>query len=281
MSKAAQYEAEEKQGFLQSQPTGLYPQVHPQQQPQGQVMYAQPYAVNAQPMGMYQQQPMRGYPQPASVVVINQVVAANPNAWRDPGCCTICWGVFLLIGAIVGSISGISSIGTIATGMSAVRNCDPNLYTWCTPDKIVQITNVISALSSFVISSLVSSFFQLTLTLAVVVMYCKKVTSPAARAWNYAFWIFIAITQSFVVIGLAAISALLSGGSFILGSLIQTYYSSIGVDTSALNTVLAILSAVMWITTAGAAIPMIISSVVAHKNKAPCSCSTRSPDYVN
>jgi len=36
-----------------------------------------------------------------------------------------------------------------------------------------------------------------------------------------------------------------------------------------------------WIATAISTIPMIVSSVVAHQNRAPCSCSTRSTDYVD
>jgi hypothetical protein len=236
-------------------------------------MYAQPL-----PAGV-----MQSYPPATNVVVINQV-GPHSQGWKDPGCCTICWGVFLLIFAILGSISAISSFSIIANAKSAWDNCENTFDpSFCTPDRIAQAQTGLSILSSFTSSSLAQNLVNLLMTVAVVVFYCKKSTTPAARAWNYACWILIAISQSLVVMIFVAIAALISAGSAILSSVLHGYITSSGNDAKqAVDTALSILSVALWVTAAISAVPMIISSVVAHHNKARCSCSTHSTtDYVN
>jgi hypothetical protein len=278
MSKAAQFEAQEKQAFVQ--PGAAYPQYAPQPQ---QAFYAPQPAYG---QGGYVQQPqvhLQAYPPATSVVVINQVQQA-PGGWRDPGCCTICWGVFLLIGSIVAFISGIYSLSALGAMGVSLNNCDPALD-WCTPSKTSGALAFLSTITAVASGQLALSGLQLILLIAVVVFYCKRVTSPAARAWNYACWILIAVGQSFIVALFVAISAAITGGSAFLGSLLNSYIATTnspnsGSSQAAINSALSIISIVFWIYTAIVAIPMIISSVVAHKNKAPCTCSARA-DYVD
>jgi len=267
MSKAAQFDVQEKQGFIQAQPQYA-------QQPQ-QAYYAQPM-YNAQPMYA---QPMPGqmqaYPPPTNVVVINHVPATG--GWKDPGCCTICWGVFLLICAIGGSISGIYAVSAIQTVTWSLQNCDPSMD-WCSPSKVAAGLNALATVSSIASAALSSNIIQLVLIIAVVVFYCKKSTHPAARAWNYACWIFIALAQSAVVFLMLGISIVVSGGSLFLGSVLRTYLPQ---GQSSFDAALSIIAILFWVNTAVCAIPMIVSSVVAHQNKAPCTCSGRSTDYVD
>jgi len=291
MSKAAQFEAEEKQSFIAQQqqpqyvqqPQGMYVQPLPQQAMYtNQPMYAQ------MPAGVQiQQQPMRmqAYPPAQTVVVVNQIAARPAGGWKDPGCCTICWGVFLLICALL-------SVGSAITAMSAIGAARSNIADpdWTDPvdvQRYMTAISILGAVSSIVSSSMGANIIMGILTIAVVVLYCKKATSPAARAWNYACWILIAIIQSGNVMLGVAISLVITtfGGLFIstlAGLSSSLNQSGNGMDPTAPVTIgFGIVAGIAWAATAITAIPMIISSVVAHKNKARCSCSAHSPDYVN
>jgi len=291
MSKQAQFEAEEKQAFIQQQPQAVYAQ------PQG--MYVQPMPQQAmytnQPM--YAQVPvqprmMQQYPPQQTVVVVNQVAARPAGGWKDPGCCTICWGVFLLICALI-------SAGSAITMMSAVGSARNNLPDpdWTDPTAVARYNTaqtILGTVSSVISSTMASNVIMCILTICVVVFYCKKSTAPAARAWNYTCWILIAIIQSGNVIIGVAISLVITSFGAVFVSAISSISSSFNqyngtpngspnsVDpTSPAAALVSIIAGVAWASTAITAIPMIISSVVAHKNKARCSCSsTPSTDYV-
>jgi hypothetical protein len=295
MSKQAQYEAEEKQGFLaqqqpqyvQQQPQGMYVQPLPQQAMYTtQPMYAQ------MPAGVQiQQQPVRmqQYPPAQTVVVVNQVAGHPAGGWKDPGCCTICWGVFLLICALLSAGSAITAMSAVTTARNNIPDPD-----WLNPDEVTRYTNAIGILgivTSIVSSAMASNIIMGILTIAVVVFYCKRSTSPAARAWNYACWILIAIIQSGnVILGVIISLVITTAGAFFIAAfsgmtsaLNQSGNgSNNGMDpTGPVTFGVSIVTGIAWAATAITAIPMIISSVVAHKNKARCSCSTHTPDYVN
>jgi len=292
MSKAAQYEAEEKQ---QQQQQAYFAQQQPQYvQQQPQAMYAQPLPQQAmytnQPM--YAQVPtgmpvrMQQYPPPQTVVVVNQV-APRAGGWKDPGCCTICWGVFLLICALVSSGSSITALSALGTARSNVPYPD-----WSDPTDVRRYNNIVtilSTLSSVLSSTMVANLIMVTLTIAVVVFYCKKSTAPAARAWNYTCWIIIALIQSFnVIIGVVVSLVITTFGAVFISAIsgISSSFNQGGSrsfdPTAPVSAGFGIISGIAWAATAVTAIPMIISSVVAHRNKARCSCSTTTPtDYVD
>jgi hypothetical protein len=129
-------------------------------------------------------------------------------------------------------------------------------------------------------SSLANNLLNLALLIAVVTFYCKRSTTPAVRAWNYACWIIIAITQAGAVIVMFIISAAVTAGAVVFGSLINASGSGNTTGAQVGETFATTLTVICWVVTALAAVPMIVSSVVAHQNRAPCSCSTRS-DYVD
>jgi hypothetical protein len=278
MSKAAQFEADERQRFVHTQPgQPLYPQVQQgmaQQYYAGQPVYAQPLP----------QQMLQAYP--PNVVVINQV-APRQTGWRDPGCCTICWGVFLMIGALL-------SAGSAITALSAVNGARMNIPypDWTDPADVTRYNTaimILGTLSSVLSSTMASNIIMCVLTIAVVAFYCKKSTTPAARAWNYTCWILIALLQSGNVLIGVAISAVITTFGAVFLSTISNISSSLNqsgngsVDpTGPLSIGVSVIAGVAWAITAFTAIPMIISSVVAHKNKARCSCSTTAPaDYID
>jgi hypothetical protein len=292
MSKAAQFEAEEKQAFIAQQQQAQYAQ-----QPQG--MYVQPLPQQAmytnQPM--YAQMPagmqpvrMQQYPPPQTVVVVNQVAPRSAGGWKDPGCCTICWGVFLMICALLSAGSAIAAVSAINAARSNMPDPD-----WSNPDDVTRYMttdNVLGICSSVASSSMASNIVMCILTIAVVVFYCKKSTAPAARSWNYACWILISIMQSGGVILSLVFSLVITtlGATFIaaLSNITSSFGpqngSGSGSDMSnnPVSVGVSIITGIAWAATAISAIPMIISSVVAHKNKARCSCAATAPaDYVD
>lgn len=260
MSKAAQFEAEANLA-----------------QPNAQYAQAQYYAPH--PGYGQQQVHLQAYPPSANVLLIGQVPPA-PRGWKDPGCCTICWSIFLLIICLSGMMSGIYSMNVIRVTTASLEDCDPSLD-WCRPDKVSAAMSLMGTAAGIARSSLGSNGLQAVLLIAVIVFYCKRVTSPAARAWNYACWIILAILQAGSVLLMFVISLAITGGSVIMASIINVYDNKV-VDksTAAINTILSVLTIVFWVLTVLSTIPMIVSSVVAHKNRAPCSCSSRA-DYLD
>jgi len=279
MSKAAQFEADEKQ--RSSQP--LYPQVAQPAQP----YYGQP-VYQVQHGHMQQGQVLQAYP-PSQVVVINQI-APSSNGWRDPGCCTICWGVFLLIFSILSSGLSIYAVNLSPVVPSKLNNCDPSYPSWprCNvtapsnmtmPSASSSVPTIFHSIGS---TGVGTNILNLVLTVAVVVFYCKKSNAPAARAWNYTCWILIAILQAGIVVVMFVYSMAVTLGAALFGAVVHSAKTPSNKDgVNAVDGALTIFTVVFWVATLLCAIPMIVSSVVAHQNRAPCSCSTRQTDYVD
>jgi len=277
MSKAAAYEAEAQQQ------QSLYPRVEVQPSYYApQPAYGQP--AYAQPMPMGGQYGMQAYPPGnPSVVVINQIPRVPMPGWRDPGCCTVCWGVTLLVCNIMSAISLFCMLGFLGAVFNNISNpsrCDP-VYQKCPPafDPTGNIAYAFGRMFRIFGGASANYCWTLILSICVVVFYCKKVTSPAARAWNYACWILIALSQTGIVLIMVTLGTLATAGSAFLSTIIHNAVKDSNA-TGAFDGVILAINISLWVSAIICAIPMIISSVVAHQNRAPCRCSGR-PDYVD
>jgi len=191
-----------------------------------------------------------------------------------------------MIGALLSAgtaITFLSAIGTATANIPLPDGSDPaDLARYNTA------MTILGAVSSVISTTMATSIIMCILTIAVVVFYCKKSTSPAARAWNYTCWILIALIQSGNVMIGVAISLVITTFGAVFISTISSLTSSFGQSSSGfdpsgpISAGFGVIVGVAWASTAFTAIPMIISSVVAHKNKARCSCSSHAPaDYVD
>jgi len=88
---------------------------------------------------------------------------------------------------------------------------------------------------------LTSTIFSVILTTTVVVVYCKKTTSPLALSLNYTAWILLAILQSFGVIGIAIVAAMFSVFSVYIASLLSSFANLPSDNQAALNSALSIV----------------------------------------
>jgi len=154
------------------------------------------------------------------------------------------WSIFIAIGFAASLVANITTVRH-CSGSS----CGPSVY--------------------FILTSLV----ELVLALYCAFIYFKSNPSPVLLTWNYVAWILLAIMASTQVIALTIVGVLIMTNGIAASVLIP------GQSGEGIGLGIAVLGGIVIGIAALVAIPMIINSVLAHKNKAHCSCSNDTSRY--
>jgi hypothetical protein len=281
-SKQQAFEAEERQNFLAGQPQA--PVFYPQAQPYG---IQQPgYVVQTQ-VPVPQQYVLQQYPV-QSVPVVN-VVRQIPNGHHHRSdCCTSCWGITLFIFAIMGIGGSIYTVSTINTAWRMFIVPPPSDPNYNLAIKVQQLFSFFSTVSSVATTG---NILTVILTSIVVYAICTRSTKPAVRTLNYIAWIGLALVHASSMIGLITVSLIVTLSATALSAFLnavidnQTQIPPSQKDPihNAIDALPIVISVLLWIAAVITLIPLIITSVVASRNRVRCSCDTHdevdNPDY--
>jgi len=271
MASAKQIQYETEQFVPQQQQQVFYPPPGPYgvQVPAG-------YALQTLPPGA-PQVVIAQYPQQAPATIIRQVQYEHGHAapHRTADCCTACWAVTLLVFAILGFGSTVWSLSHLRTADYLLTLPSPTDPNYATAVYVQNLINTFTTISSLATAASVIEFICICFVTYAVFSGSIK---PVVRCLNYVAWVFIALFQAITVFFCATIAIIVTAAAAAFVLFFQTVINN-NPNTSqnaqtALNVLPTVFAVIFWIATAIALIPMIVSSVVAHRNRSRCTCSS-------